>query len=341
VERLSFRPIRGEQDAEALRSLQLDRKVRDAVDPLSSLESIPTLESLRQSLSEAVATARQANWLVAEVDRRVVGYGRIASWPERDGTWVYLALGWVTPAWRGRGIGTALLRHTEGRIRELAAAEHPPQRGELAANASSTELEATALLRNEGYQVAYRLLEMGLDAASPVPDAAPKWPSGIEVRRVTPGHCLPLARSVQEAYEGEYPGGRYDASADPAEFAAQLCEALRDAALWQVAWDGDQIAGQVLSVLEDGRAEVFEVSVRPPWRRRGLARALLFRALRGLRSRNVDVIRLHTRPDFQTRAVDLYASLGFRVLKEFPRYRKPLARDPAPGGAGPFAPEPP
>lgn len=322
-----------------MRAIHLDRKARDAVDPMSSLESIPSLESLRRSLSDAVAKARQAYWLVAEVERCVVGYGRIASWPERDGTWVYLALGWVTPTWRGRGIGTALLRGTEDRIRELAAAEHPTERGEVAANASSTELEATALLRNEGYQVAYRLVEMGLDAATPVPAAEPQWPSGIQVRRVTPGHCLPLAHSVQEAYRGEYPGGRYDSSADPAEFAAQLREAMRDAALWQVAWDGDQIAGQVLSTLEEGRAEVFEVSVRPSWRRRGLARALLFRALRALRSRGVDVVRLHTRTDFQTRAVDLYASLGFRVLKEFPRYRKPLAPGPATGDAGSILPD--
>jgi ribosomal protein S18 acetylase RimI-like enzyme len=196
----------------------------------------------------------------------------------------------------------------------------------LAANASSTELEAAALLRNEGYQVAFRLVEMGLDTVAPVPNAAPKWPSGIQVRPVVPEHCLPIARGVLEAYEGEYPGGRYDSSADPAEFAAQLREAMRDAALWQVAWDGDQIAGQVLSILEEGRAEVFEVSVRPAWRGRGLARALLCRALHDLRSRGVDVVRLHTRTDFRTRAVDLYTSLGFRVLKEFPRYRKPLAR---------------
>jgi len=33
-------------------------------------------------------------------------------------------------------------------------------------------------------------------------------------------------------------------------------------------------------------------------------------------------VRLHTVAEFPTRARDLYASLGFRVLKESPRYRK-------------------
>jgi ribosomal protein S18 acetylase RimI-like enzyme len=62
--------------------------------------------------------------------------------------------------------------------------------------------------------------------------------------------------------------------------------------------------------------------VRPAWRRRGLARALLSRALLALRERGIDVIRLRTVSEFRTRASDLYRSTGFHVLKEFPRYRK-------------------
>jgi predicted GNAT family acetyltransferase len=94
-----------------------------------------------------------------------------------------------------------------------------------------------------------------------------------------------------------------------------------------VAWDGDEVVGQVLSVIQNGRAEVFEVSVRPAWRRRGLAHRLLSRALQALRERGIDVIRLHTVAEFRTRARELYGSLGFRVLKEFPRYPKPFALD--------------
>jgi mycothiol synthase len=92
-----------------------------------------------------------------------------------------------------------------------------------------------------------------------------------------------------------------------------------------VAWEGDQVVGQVLSIIRNGRAEVFEVSVRPAWRRRGLARALLAQALLTLRGRGIEVIRLGTVYEFRTRARDLYRSVGFRVLKEFPRYRKPAA----------------
>jgi GNAT superfamily N-acetyltransferase len=210
---LRFRPIRGEKDAPDLVAIHLDRKERDQVDPLSTLESIPSLESMQRSLTHAMAKARGEDWLVAEVDERVVGYGRIASWPERDGTWIYLALGWITPDWRGQGIGTALLYQTEERIRYLVRREHPNEKIELAANASSTETEATALLLHEGYRVAYTLAEMSFEDTGIIKTQA--MPGGFEVRPTSPDHTLLIARSVYEAYEDEYPGGRYDASGDP------------------------------------------------------------------------------------------------------------------------------
>jgi mycothiol synthase len=322
IEGPGFRPIRGEQDATNLVTIHLDRKDQDQVDPLSTLESIPSIVSMRGSLSDAIAKSREEDWLVAEVDERVVGYSRIASWLERDGTWVYLALGWISPSWRGRGIGTAMLHRTEDRILHLAAWEHPGQNAELAANASSTEEDATALLLHEGYRVAYTLAEMSFEETGLL--RVPALPGGFEVRPASPDHYLPIARSIQEAYEDEYPGGRYDSSGDPTDFVAQLGAPEQDPGLWQVAWFGDEVAGQVLSIFERGRAEIFEVSVRPRWRRHGLARALLSRTLQNLRSRGIDAIRLHTRTDFRTHAIDLYTSIGFRIMKEFPRYRKPL-----------------
>jgi ribosomal protein S18 acetylase RimI-like enzyme len=289
------------------------------------MESLPSRDQILATLSQVVAEDRQDQSLIAQVDERVVGYSRIISWREGDKTWVYLTLGWILPEWRGQGIGTAMLHWLEVRIRQLAAAEHPNEKCEFAANASSTEREATALLLNEGYYAGYTMLEMGLDASTPA--AMHSLPAGNEVRPVLPEHYALVAESVREAYQNEYERGRFseEFDFDTVAYAAELSQPKHDPALWQVAWDGDQVAGQVLSVIEKGRAEVFEVSVRPAWRRRGLGRALVSRAVHGLRARGVDVIRLHTNASFPTRARDLYQSVGFRVLKEFPRYRKPLS----------------
>lgn len=136
--------------------------------------------------------------------------------------------------------------------------------------------------------------------------------------------CARAALSVEEAYRASRGEGRFAVISDPASYARFLAGSGQDPTLWKVAWDGQEIAGQVLCRIERDRAEVFEVSVRPGWRRRGLARALLAHALNRLHDRGVTVVRLHTREDSPDRAADLYQQLGFRTVKRFPRYRKPL-----------------
>ena len=264
---LVFRPLQGEADVEAVYALRTECAAADGVDPLSTLESWPTREQLREMLAGAAAAGQHDQWLMAQVHERMMGYARLAGWPELDGTWVCLVLGWVLPEWRGRGLGTAMLRWTEGRVRRLAATDHPGEKAEFAANASSTETAGTALLLQAGYAAAYTALEMGWDRSTPLP--APALPAGLELRPAQAEHYPLIAASVVEAYQHEYENNRFNQGDDPAAFVAEISEPKHDPALWQVAWEGDQIAGQVLAVIERGRAEVFEVSVRPAWRRRG------------------------------------------------------------------------
>lgn len=64
------------------------------------------------------------------------------------------------------------------------------------------------------------------------------------------------------------------------------------------------------------------MSVHPAWRRRGLAHALLTRALWDVRDLGAKLIWIDTYAEYPTRAVDLYRDLGFYIYKTFPRYRK-------------------
>jgi len=320
IEGLTFRSIRGVEDADLVYGVRAGCVEHDQVDLLSTSEGLPSREAMRQALAELVAAQRQDQRLVVEVDGQAVGYSFVDFWPEDNGHWVYLILGWVLPAWRGRGLGTAMLHWGEQTAYRLAADEHPGEEFELAANASSTQPESTALLRHEGYSAGYTQLEMGLDFSA-LPPVHP-LPPGVEVRPTVPEHVPLIATSIGEAYQKEYPGGRFQATWALEESVGRLSAPNQNPALWQVAWAGEQVVGNVLPLIEGGRALMHDISVRPAWRRQGLARALLTRALWDLRARGVEVIRLNTIAEFRTRARDLYYSVGFRVLKEFPRYRK-------------------
>jgi predicted N-acetyltransferase YhbS len=320
IEGLTFRPVHGEQDADAVYALRAGCIERDQVDLLATQEGLPSREEMSEALAELAAAQHLDRRLVAEVDGQVVGYTLIDCWHEDDGRWVYLILGWVLPTWRGKGIGTAMLRWGEQTARRLAAEEHPGERFELAGNASSRQPEATGLLLNEGYTAGYTMLEMGLDFAA-VPPVCP-LPPGVEVRPALPEHIPLIADSIGEAYRDEYADNRFHETWKHEESIERLSAPRQDPALWQIAWAGEQVVGNVIPLIEKGRALMYDISVRPAWRRQGLARALLTRALWDLRARGVQVIRLSTVAEFRTRARDLYTSVGFRVLNEHPRYRK-------------------
>jgi mycothiol synthase len=169
-------------------------------------------------------------------------------------------------------------------------------------------------LHDAGYQVVFTMLEMETRPSQCLDE--PPLPTGITILPVHPAQFQAIGASVAEAYHTSRPQGRFDVSDTPDEYAEFLAGHEHDPILWQVAWEGDQVVGQALSVIERGRAEVFEVSVRPGWRRQGLARALLTRGLNVLLDHGVEIVRLHTQAENPDRASVLYESVGFRTLSQ-------------------------
>ena len=332
---LRFRPYRGPQDCEALAAVHAGSAARDRVDPLSAREHVYSADELRTMLAGVAPGSPDV--LVADVDGTVVGYNHaLWRWTEVTGARVYLHLGYLLPAWRGRGIGGALLRWSQARIRAIAA-EEPPAAGPrfLATNVSSTQPEADALVRGDGYAAVRRLSDMALDlAGAPTAgDAARPLPAGVDVRGVTPEQYPAIYAAWTEAFAEVWtstPAGEEDYR----EFLEEKVEAPGfDPALCRVAWAGDTAVGMVWIYRDRGVATVLEVAVRPAWRRRGIARALLADALRAIRAYGIMQVRLFTDADNGQGARSLYESRGFRELKQHSFYRRPLEVPPPHGEA--------
>jgi ribosomal protein S18 acetylase RimI-like enzyme len=102
--------------------------------------------------------------------------------------------------------------------------------------------------------------------------------------------------------------------------------------LWQIAWEGDQVAGQVRSFInhkenaEQGRLRGYTecISVRRPWRRRGLAQALILRSLRILQEQGMTEAALGVETENISGALRLYQRCGFRQVHGGALYRKPF-----------------
>ena len=107
-----------------------------------------------------------------------------------------------------------------------------------------------------------------------------------------------------------------------------------DPHMWQVAWDGDQVAGTVLNFVNAKENEEYKrergytehISVRRPWRRQGLARALIAHSFQVLKDRGMSEAALGVDAENPSGAPRLYESMGFRKVKQSMTFRTPLAQ---------------
>ncbi len=105
-----------------------------------------------------------------------------------------------------------------------------------------------------------------------------------------------------------------------------------DPSLLRVAWQGDQVAGMVLSFIDKDQNEMYgrkrgyteNICVRRPWRRQGLAKALIASSLFALKERGMIEAGLGVDAENISGALNLYELMGFRVVKKNIIYRKPL-----------------
>lgn len=150
IEGLSYRNYQGTSDLQEMVSVREKSKDHDRVDPLSTLESIPSKNDLVKTLDDNNCEPSK-DILIVEMNGEVIGYCKIGWWTESDGVWLYLHNGFLVPNWRGKGIGTAMLHWSQKRIGEIADNHQINGKGMFGSNATTTEIEKTKLLLDDGY----------------------------------------------------------------------------------------------------------------------------------------------------------------------------------------------
>jgi GNAT superfamily N-acetyltransferase len=222
-----------------------------------------------------------------------------------------------------------MLRWMERRLRTVAN-EHPAGRDKFF-QAFVTQYEAglTAMLEREGYLPARYAWEMVRPTLDDIPDFA--LPDGLEVRPVLPEQYRAIWDAATEAFRDHW------GFAQPTEEDYQVWlndKTIFQPHLWQVAWDvaTNQVAGQVRTFIDHAQNEKYNrrrgftefISVRRPWRRRGLARALIARSLNVQKEQGMTESALGVDSENLSGATRVYEDCGFRVVKQSAVYRKPL-----------------
>lgn len=320
IEGLTFRGFCGEVDYPKMLAVIDGSKDADGV------ERTDSLEDLVNNYAHLTNCDPYQDMLFAEVDGEVVGYSRVTWWKEDSGDWIYLHFGFLLPEWRRKGIGRAMLRYNQRRLAEIAR-EHP--QGEpryFQSFAADTEVNCEALLLSEGYQGIRYHYEMVRSLSEPIKKKP--LPEGLEVRKVLPEHYRLIWDANQEAFLDHWGF----APAEEQDYQRWLEDSLFTPSLWQVAWEGERVAGMVLNYLNEAENEEYErqrgytenICVGRPWRRRGLATALITRSLKMFKEMGMTEAALGVDTQNLSGALRVYQGVGFRPVKRYATYRKPM-----------------
>lgn len=318
---LTFRRFRGDSDYPKMAAVIAASAEADGI------ERVDSVDEVRNSYQHLVNSNPAADMVLAEIDGEVVGYSCVF-WYQEEATKnrLYASLGFLTPQWRRQGIGRAMLKHDQRRLREIAAS-HPDDGPRFFRSwALNTDVGTTALLVGDGYQPAAHGALMVRPDLENIPDA--RLPEGVEVRPVEEAHLAAIRAAEVEAFRDHW-GSSPDLEAHPENW---VDTPYVDASLWRVAWAGDQVVAMVRSFIYPDENEKFNrlrgwtehISVRRPWRRQGVARALLCMSLHAVKERGMSEAALGVHVENPNGAFHLYESVGFRVVRFDTDYRKPM-----------------
>jgi len=316
---LAFRRFLGGED------LQAFVDVYAASMPVDGNPWVLTVEELRSQYEHMPNADLDRDVVVVEHRDRVVGFSQ-QNWVEEVGSIAFRHQQYLVPEWRGRGIRRAMLRHCEARAREVAATLDTGKRLQMSTWLCMGERDWMTRLEEEGHSPARYFHEMVRDLREPM-EGHP-LPEGLEVRPVPVEDHRRVFFAANEATMDHWAAREWTEE----DFLSFMGNPVTDPGLWVVAYDGDRVAGTVLNwvhreenrLMGRRRGYTEVVTVRRPYRGRGLAKALLTRSMEMLREMGMEEASLGVDTRNRSGALDLYSGLGYRVVGSFVIYRKDL-----------------
>ena len=260
--------------------------------------------------------AREETTLVRDAGGRLIAYYSLTA----DDPARYYSEIFVHPEVRALGLEGAILDRLEARTREKLADAPSDARVTLDSGIGRHSVVTRAALEEHGFGYIRTFWRMRIDQTEPPP--TPEWPAGIVLRIYQPGTSDERAvyETVETAFEDHW-----NWHVTPYEEWMERTQRPNfDPALWFLAMDGDQIAGTTLCTNETAKGWINKVAVLRAYRKRGIAKALLYQAFGAFWQRGIRRVELGVDAESLTGAQRLYEQVGMHPAMEYDGFQKVL-----------------
>ncbi len=253
---------------------------------------------------------------------RILGYGEVEDTlanHARIGSWIR-----VHPDVRGQGIETALIEWIETRARTSVPLAPPEIRVALSQGTPDEDEIANALFQERGYAVIRHFLRMQIELDREIPE--PRWPEGVQVRTFDLERDLEeMVHAYRDAFQDHWGHVNVPFEEDLQEWDHWIRNDPEfDPTLAFLAVSGPTIVGLSAcdpTFSEDpGMGFIDVLGVRRAWRRRGIARALLYHTFREFQHRGQKRVGLGVDATSLTGANRVYEASGMRPARRVTVY---------------------
>jgi ribosomal protein S18 acetylase RimI-like enzyme len=314
---ITYRKFRGESDSEAMAAIINAANQADGEDHLA------TVEEIRNNYAHLERSDPNTDMIFVEFEGQAVGFGRCMWDTELSGDYIY-SFGLVLhPNCRQDSIPSAMTEFLQERLIEIAA-QHPADAPKYF---QSWGLDSAVWHKQLMGQLGLTPVRYEISMTRPcsLPVEVHPLPQGFEIRPAEPEHYRKIFDADNDAFRDHWdyvPNTEND-------YQRWLNQPIFDPSIWKVAWEGDQVVGMVRNFIDHKENQAFNrnrgytehISVRPPWRRRGIARALLTQSIYMFQEMGMDETALGVDTDSPTGANTLYEDVGYTETQRSVFYR--------------------
>lgn len=310
---LTFRHFKGDADYQI--DLDLFNQTRD----IDGITWVATLDEMKNEHNWRHHFDINKQFIFVEKDGKVIG-NFLYSWRRNaSGIIIFSIQGKLLAEWRTAEIAGVMLQYAEEKCRKIAARLPKDETKVLQTWRMEIAQDSLNFFLNNGYKPIRYFYEMKRTLDQSIGEFP--LPEGIEIRPVEEKHYRQIWDANIEAFKDHW---GMPANMTEEHYLAWQKERTFQPDHWKVAWDGEEVAGMVLNFVDRKENEEYhrkrgyteDICVRRPWRKRGLAKALIAESIRMFGEMGMTETALGVDTENPSGAHNLYSDLGYEPIKE-------------------------